>query len=427
MIEYFESNRSEWPSRRSTWVWLIAEGGWAILCAVCGALFVIAVSFVVGVGLGYWSLLMALLITVALAIRARMLRRSRAMLAVNYLEQAVRLNLPLAPMLISAESSERGPMRRRLARLRLGLESGYPIGASLLQAFPGAPPRVIGLISAGERLGRLPQALHRTATTERHILRDRRHSLQAIMLRWYPMLIAVGVLPVFALIMIYVMPKFKRITRDFHIPLPGVTLWLIEIWDVMAVPLYIAAGIIMAWACARMFIDLFPFRRPPRRFGLFDRFFWSIPPWRGIVRSRALGDACHVIADALNAGQPADRAIFDASHISPNMFFGSQMQEWARYVGEGILMSDAAQRAGMPPIVSGMLRPAQDTAGAAEVFAFLARYYDGRHSKAAALLEGAAIPVLVLVMASFVLTLALGMFLPIIKMIEHLSSDRWVM
>lgn len=427
MIEYFDSTGSEWPAQPATWPWLIAEAGWAILCVACGALLVIAIGFFLGVALGYWSLLMALLVTVALAMRARMLRRSRAMLAVNYLEQAVRLNLPLPPMLASAETSERGPMRRRLARLRSRLESGAPIATGLLQAFPGAPPRVIGLILAGERLGRLPQALHRSATTERHILRHRRHSLQGIMLRWYPMLIAVGVLPVFSMIMIFVMPKFKQISHHFHVPLPGVTLWLLDIWDTLAVPLYVVAALAMAWACARMFGELFPFRRPLRHFGLFDRFFWSIPPWRGIVRSRALGDACHLIADALNAGQPADRAILEAGDVSPNTFFRQQMQEWARHIAEGMALSDAAQRSGIPPIVSGMLRPARDTAEAADVFAFLARYYDGRHSKAAALLEGAAIPVMVLVMACLVLALALGMFLPITNLIEHLSSDRWVM
>jgi type IV pilus assembly protein PilC len=428
LIEYHDSRGGESPQQRSFWPWLFAEAGWFVLCAVGGAAFVIGVGFALGIGLGFWSLFFALLTTVALAMRARILQRSRAMMAVNYLEQAVRLNLPLPPMLAAAQATERGPMRRRLGHLRMEIEAGSPIATALRRASPGAPPRVIGLISAGERLGRLPQALHRTATTERHILRDRRRSLQSIMLRWYPMLIAVGVLPVFSMIMVFVMPKFQRIFRDFGLQLPGVTLWLLNVWDVMAWPLFIVAALGMALACARMFADLFPLRRPPRRrFGFLDRFTWSVPPWRGILRNRALGDVCHVIADALNAGQPADRAILDAGEISPNVFFRRQMQEWARYVGEGVPLADAAQRAAMPAIFSGMLRTARDSAGAAEVFAFLARYYDSRHSKAAALLEGAAIPAMVLVMAFFVVTLALGLFLPLVKLMEHLSSSRWVM
>jgi type II secretory pathway component PulF len=146
-----------------------------------------------------------------------------------------------------------------------------------------------------------------------------------------------------------------------------------------------------------------------------------------MVRSRALADACHVIADALAAGQPTDRALLDAGEISPNVVFRRGMQEWARYVAEGIPLAQAAQQAAMPPIMFGMLRTARDSAGTAEVFAFLSRYSDGRHSKAAALLEGAAIPAMVLVMASFVLTLALGLFLPLVKLAERLSTNSWVM
>jgi type IV pilus assembly protein PilC len=248
------------------------------------------------------------------------------------------------------------------------------------------------------------------------------------MLRWYPLLIPVVVLPVYFLIMIFVMPKFKQLFADFGLKLPGITLWLLNVWYDLAVPLVCIAVLAMAAACARLFADLFPFqRRSMGRVGPLDRLAWSLPPWRGVVRNRALADACHVIADALDAGQPADRAILDAAEVSPNAVFRTAMLEWARYVSEGVPLDQAAQQARTPPILPGMLRTARDSAGSAEVFAFLSRYYDGRHGKAAALLEGAAIPVMVLVMAAFVLTLALALFLPMVKLMEHLSAGKWVM
>lgn len=432
MIEYSDSRSGPPPPpparERSVITWLLSEVGWFAICALGGALCVGVVGFLFGVSLGFWSVLFALLATVALAIRARFLRRSRAMLAVNYLDQAVRLNLPIPPMLAAAEASESGPMRRRLGRLRAEIEAGSPIAISLRRASPGAPPRVIGLITAGERLGRLPQALRRTAAIERSILRDQRRALQSIMLRWYPMLIPVVVLPVYFTIMIFVMPKFKQLFADFGLKLPAVTLWLLDVWGDLSVPLVCIALLAMAAACARLFADLFPFqRRSMRRLGPLDWLAWSLPPWRGVVRSRALADACHVIADGLGAGQPADRAILDAAEVCPNTVFHTAMLEWARYVGEGVPLAQGARQARMPPILPGMLRTARDSAGTAEVFAFLSRYYDGRHGKAAALLDGAAIPVMVLVMAVFVLTLALGLFLPMVKLMEHLSEGKWVM
>ena len=60
------------------------------------------------------------------------------------------------------------------------------------------------------------------------------------------------------------------------------------------------------------------------------------------------------------------------------------------------------------------------------MFAFLSRYYDERHSKAAALLEGAAIPVMVAIMAFFVLNLGLGLFMPMIELVNHLPISKGV-
>jgi type II secretory pathway component PulF len=426
-MEYYDS-RGAPPTRTPSFVpWILAEIGWFLLCTAGGALGVIAIGFMLGLSLGYGSVLLVLLTIVALAVRARVLRRSRAMVAVNYLEQAVRLNLPIPQMLAAAGAGERRPIRRRLDRLRSEIESGSLISIALQRASPGVPPRVIGLISAGERLGRLPEALRRTATTERGILRDRRRALQGIMLRWYPMLVVVVVLPVYFILIIFVIPKFERIFRDFGLQLPGVTLWLLRISKILSWPLVIAATLGMMIAFARLYADLFPRHRPRlRRFGPFDWLAWTVPPWRGIVRSHAMADACHVIADALGAGQPVDRALVDAAEVSPNVVFRAAMQEWARYTSEGVPLAQAAQQARIPPLVTGMLRTSRDSTGTAEVFTFLSRYYDGRHSKAAALLEGAAIPIMVLCMAALVLTLALGLFLPMVKLMEHLSSNRWV-
>lgn len=428
MIEYIDPRAEPQKTDRFGVGWFFADLGWMLLYAFAVALFTFAVGAAITPAMGSIGFMFALLVIVALSVRARNIRRARALAAMNYLEQAARLNLPLPPMLAAAEASEGFAMRRRLERLRAEIEGGSPVASALNRALPGAPPRVLGLVAAGERLGRLPQALNRAVAAERVVTTDRRRAMQAIMLRWYPLLMAVAIGPIFFIIMIFVMPKFEAIFRDFGLKLPAATLWMISLWDWLQWPLTVLAVAGVIFACARMFADLIPGGRA--RLGPFrttHRLAWHVPPWRGVTRSRGLADACSVVADALPAGQPADRALSDASDACGNLVLRNTFLRWSGYVSEGMPLADAAKRAGLPALVVGMLRPARDTAGVADVFAFLTRYYDSRYSTAAALLEGAAIPVMVAIMAFFVLTLALGLFMPLVELINHLPGGKGVM
>src|SRR5205085_9624302 len=93
-------------------------------------------------------------------------------------------------------------------------------------------------------------------------------------------------------------------------------------------------------------------------------------------------------------------------------------------VEQGKSVSDAAREAGLPRLVVGMLATtsARGAADAAGTFEFLARYYDGRFSRAAALLEGAMIPAMVFFFAFFVVSAALGMFIPLIDLLNRVGD-----
>ena len=81
--------------------------------------------------LGWISPLWTLLSVVRLAVLLRGLRRSWDATTIEYLEQAVRLNLRLPGMLRGAEAEKRRFVRKRIRRLRGQIEEGASIGDSL--------------------------------------------------------------------------------------------------------------------------------------------------------------------------------------------------------------------------------------------------------------------------------------------------------
>jgi type II secretory pathway component PulF len=76
----------------------------------------------------------------------------------------------------------------------------------------------------------------------------------------------------------------------------------------------------------------------------------------------------------------------------------------------------------MPPLISGMTTTGIVAANLAEVFHFLARYYAGKFSRLAILLRGAAIPAFTLLFGVIVAFIALGLFTPMISLINSVSK-----
>jgi type IV pilus assembly protein PilC len=419
VIDYYHAKTPR-PGTQHRWVWVIIDLAWMFL----GTGLILACAGIIADTskiMGTLSPIGTLLVLISLAFLMRNGRRARAMVAVGYLEQAVRLNLPLPAMLEAAERSERGLTRKRLARLREKLEAGTSVALSLRLALPGISPRIVGLAAAGEEVARLPAALARAV--QRHPAENERTTMRAIMLRWYPIVALIGVAIAFGLIGTFVLPKIEQILHDFRVSPPRITTEMFEWWDVLQIPITLIGILFLVWMCGRTLSEIVPVPRPP--FGPFraitDRLAWMIPVWRGVIQNRGLADVCHVMADAIGAGQPADRALFDAREVCTNIVLENRVSRWSQGVSAGETLAKAARKARMPTVIVGMLESAQHSAGTKNVFDFLARYYDTRFSAVAELIESAAIPAMVFMVALVVGTIALGLFLPLVHLIDHLS------
>ena len=410
---------------RSVAVSVMLEVVWMVLALVVVALMDLVVEAIIPMGRA--APLGGLLLVVALAMLMRGIRRKQGMLALNYVDHAVRQNLPLPAMLAAAEQAETGKIKQRLGRLRELIESGTPLSDALAHIFPGISARGIGLIGSGERLGRLPQALARVTREDQ--TPQPREPLNSIYLRWYPLAMLLTLTVVGGLLMIFVMPKYLDLFRDFHIPLPAITTHVMSAYQALMIPVAVVLAIVLVIFCGRMLADIV--RIPGDTFQMWswltDRIAWVTPVWRGVIRHRCMGDVSQVMADALANGQPADIALAEASRACGNVVLRKRIVNWAANVTRGMDLSESARRAKIPPLVVNLLTTAHGPDAARNVFTFLARYYDSRRSAAVGILNGAAIPLMVGVFGFVVASIALAMFLPLIDLMNHLPVTRRLM
>ena len=396
--------------------------GGAGLLGLLGAAVAFGISPVAGVPAGLAGLF---LLAVAGGVLAAT-RRGRGYAVLAYVEQAVRLNLPLPGMLEAAERAETGRVRAGLRELRRRLEEGAPVAVALGRAVPSLPTRTVDLIASAERVGRLPQVLRRLTRPGRVQGAPAASPHGEAFLRWYPLLTMLALGIVFVMVLVFVMPKYEELFADFSIPLPPLTRAMTSAAEWVVFPLVALLGLVTLALLGRTVGDVFapgwsgsnPFR------GLTGRLAWHVPPFRGATRAAAMADACHVIADALESGRPLDWAVEEAARVRTNVVLERRLGRWAGRLRQGAPAADAAAAAGMPDLLVGVLRTAGG-ADAPEMLRFLARYYEGRFSRAAALLRGGLLPAAAILMGVPVGAFILGVFLPLIRLMDHLSDVIW--
>ncbi|MDB5301628.1 MAG: gspF [Phycisphaerales bacterium] len=407
-------------------MWLAAAVLWTIAGAASLYLLAIVVAFVFGGIFSYLTPVGALLLLACLATLAGGIRRARDVAVVYYLEQAVRLNLPLPPMIRAAEQGERRSLRRRLKKLCMRLEDGWPVADALADAAPGLPRRVLGLVEAGENSGRLATALRRLVV--QHDLIPAGNPVHRIFYRWYPLILCAGSGGIVQMLVIFVLPKYTQIMQDFHLTAPRSMRLLISLSDWLGWFAVLGATLILLVYSGRMFRQVIspraaspgPLRAP------MDVLCWHLPVLRGISRHRALADVCHVCADALDAGIGIENAVADAARVRTNAVLDWRLRRWHDRMIGGMPVDEAARAAGMPQLMAGMLATARSGEDTPEVFRFLARYYEARFSRSAVLLRGAVVPGIAIGFGALVAIVALGIFQPLVAIMENLCPGMGV-
>jgi type IV pilus assembly protein PilC len=407
--------------------WALAAGAAMFAAAmIAGFLFAPVIGY-----LGAMAVIGLVPLTLSLV---RLIRRRRAAVIISYLEQAVRLNLPLPRMLRAAALSERGTVALRLAQLRSMLEEGYPLWNAVDGAVPEVSDRDVSIIAAAERVGRLASALRRLVREQAQAVTiENDRSGDAGFFRTYPLVMLVSIGSAVSLFSIFVLPKYEQILKDFGTKMPGVTQLTLDLVRDIGLPLAALVVLYVLMTSGRSLEQLIHSggrtRRPIFR-TIRDYVAWATPFWHGLERDKGLADAFDVIADALAVGTPLNRAVAEASALKVNAVLSRKLHSWwQQELDAGVSPADAARNAGLPPFVAGMLAQIATTASAEEVFRFLSRYYRSRFSRTAIALRAAGVPLMVLGFGVVVALVALAIFMPMTTMIQTLSvhAGRWML
>ncbi len=391
-----------------------------------------------------WTIVVASLTIVTLTVYAagamKENRRRRVKRVLRYVDQAVRLRLPLVPMLRAAAEGERGATAKRLREVAQELLDGATLSRAVEVGVPESHRRIAALLRSAETAGTLPAALAEL-TDARSDLGIEQISRRAGTTAY---IVVLGVAYMMAMFFVtaFVLPKFSQILRDFGVAggsasvAPGLSVvggwvgsvgkWMFSIFGSNALVLIVVLVLVVLLLAMTMQSVRVCFGWSSQTPGILGRWIgWvggRMPIVGVMIRDRDWADVCYVAADGIRAGRPMEMILNDAKMPHLNPATHRQIDRWSAGLFEGKPLGQAAGGAGVPAAVAQMLAATRDDKQACAAFEFLSQYFRQRRARLQTLLTNLAAPTLILIAAVPVLILCRRIFDTIAQLVVLTAS-----
>lgn len=328
------------------------------------------------------------------------------------LSVVISAGVPLFEGLMSIEEEASNPaMKKIITGIKNEIEAGGSFSTALSKAPAVFSRPLIAMVEAGERGGVLGEVLKRISSSlekENQFRSKIRSSLR------YPLIVITTLIIAFIISVVFIIPRFSAMFTTFKSELPLPTRFLMGINFL----------VINYWWAALIFIVIgyyvfMRFIRSPYGGEVFDRFILRLPVFGVLYTKLSLSRFFTMFADLLDSGVPLATALELTARTSDNKAIAKIIMDLRQKVMEGSLLSFAMKNAAIFPSVSAHLVSLGERSGQlSEMFSKVSAYFDEDTDYMVSNMMSLLEPLFVLILGIFVLTLALGIFLPIWSMMS---------
>jgi type IV pilus assembly protein PilC len=312
---------------------------------------------------------------------------------------------------------DRGPFKSTLVDVTEDVESGSPLSDALAK-HPGTFDGLYtNMVKAGEAGGVLDVILSRLAgfMDKAQKLRKR---VQGAMV--YPAVVLFVTVSILLLIMIFVVPKFEEVFKQ--IPglgeLPQITQWLQAISRFLVDDWYIVFG--------GLFVLIVTFNMVKRSKGgkrFFDRVKLKLPIVGNLTRKIVVARFSRTLGTLIASGVPILEALLICKNTAGNVVLEEALGKVHDSVREGESIAEPLGECGIfDDIVVNMIDVGEETGELDKMLMKVADNYDDEVDVEVASLVSIIEPILILFMGGAVFIIVLGLFLPLMKLIQGVGQ-----
>lgn len=292
-----------------------------------------------------------------------------------------------------------------IGELRRSLEAGVDLSAAMAQHPKVFDNFYVSMVRVGEASGRLEEVFQRLAE---HLQFETSMRQQVKSAMRYPSFVVMAMAGAIGVINTMVIPSFAGVFRSMNAELPMTTKILVASSDFTVKNGWLLT--ILAVAC---FFGWRHWKQSAQGRPIWDRLVMRFPVIGDIVTKAALARFCRAFSLSLRSGVPMERALTGVAQTADNAYLTANIESIKDRVMRGEALALAAASTGVfTPMAVQMIAIGEETGMLDDLLDEVGEMYGNEVQYSLKTLSQQIEPILIVFMGGLVLTLALGVFLP---------------
>lgn len=292
-------------------------------------------------------------------------------------------------------------------------------GSTLSEAFAKHPKcfdrLYVNMVKAGEAGGALEVILRRLADFKEKAQTLKRKITGAMV---YPIVVILVAVAILSFIMVFIIPKFEKIFKEFNMKLPGITQWLIDVSHWFGNYWYVLPLFPLCWWLLIKLIRL-------SKSGNYavDRVWLWVPIIGGLINKTVVARTTRTLGTLVASGVPILEALSIVRETATNAVFERMYQRVYESIREGDTIAQPLKESRLvDDMVVNMVDVGEETGDLDTMLYKVADVFDEEVNVAVESLISLLEPIMIVVLGFIIGTIVIALFMPLIKLLEGLSK-----
>lgn len=319
--------------------------------------------------------------------------------------------VPLVQSLeIIANGQKNLKMKSMVDDLRLSIESGSSIYEALSRHPVQFDELYRNLVRAGESAGVLEEVLETIATYKENTEALKGKIKKAM---FYPIAVLAVALIVSAILLVFVVPQFEAVFKDFGADLPAFTQMIVNLSKFMVSWWWAIVGVLIIGTIAL----IMAYKRSEKMQHGLDRLILKIPVVGQIMHNAAVARFARTLAVSFRAGVPLVEALDSVAGATGNRVYTQAVHKIREDVAVGYSVNMSMSQTNLFPHMVTQMVAIGEEAGALDTMLFkVAEFYEQEVNNAVDALASLLEPFIMVIIGVLVGGMVVGMYLPIFKL-----------
>ncbi|MBF0384669.1 MAG: type II secretion system F family protein [Candidatus Omnitrophica bacterium] len=324
------------------------------------------------------------------------------------LESGITITRALSVIQTQVESEE---LHKVMTKVKNDVEQGRSLSQAL-----SAHPKVfnqfwISLSEVGEASGTIPMVFNKLTFYLEQQEKFKSVVISGIIYPSILFIVATGAVAFFAL---FVGPRFQDIFKSMNVPLPGITIFLLGLFNfIKTYSLHIIGAGFVAFIFLKLYIKTYYGRIN------YEKFLFNLPIFGDIIKLIVIERFCSQMAILIDSGVPILYALDIAERLVSNNTCALIVSEIKEGVKRGEVLVAPMERSGFfTPMTIQMIQVGEETGELSKMFKHISEFYQAHVSTFMQRFSTIVEPIMLVFMGGVIGTIVIAMFLPMFNIAQ---------